>query len=369
MDSESVVAERTNSSLDLPGPQTTTQSGWVEGTRMIAFIGAAPSTGKSLAIAFAALAIVGLLIWLLTWAAGRQSVPRIGPTLVFFTSIAYLVLLLVAIVLYSDNFYGIQTHLPPTVANALPLAVPWFGALGAVVISLQGVFDHNGDWENRFGLWHMARPIFGATLAIVGYFIFITFVQTTGAQPVTPGDQAGAGDATATITNPFIYYILAFLIGYREQTFRKLIQKATDVILGPGDTGATAPPTSDQSAGPSVDVIPSHVDHGSVTPESVSVVDVELKNTSGSSINVTDIATSNSPEWSIVGAAVAGKVFWAPGSPQAVADGSSLWVRTRWAAPAGAQPEAISRATLTVQFTGFEGSPKTAVLTGRVSAA
>ena len=29
------------------------------------------------------------------------------------------------------------------IAGVLPLGVPWFGALGAVTLSLYGVFDHN----------------------------------------------------------------------------------------------------------------------------------------------------------------------------------------------------------------------------------
>lgn len=311
------------------------------------------------------LAITGLAIWLLVWAARRTSVPRIGPTLVFFTSILYLILLLGAIVLYNNNAYSIQQHLPSTVGNTLPLAVPWFGALGAVILSLQGVFDHNGSWDNSYGFWHMARPLFGGTLAIVAYLIFITVVQTTGAQPVTSGAQPAAGAAATTLANPFIYYILAFLVGYREATFRDLITKAADVILGPGTTNAV-PEETTPTTGPSVRLSPSVVDHGSVTPKSVSVVDVELKNSSGADITVNDVTTSAPPHWQAVGAQVPGRAWWTPGVPQQVADGSSLWIRTRWEPPADAPDESISRATLTVMFTGFEGSPRTAVLTGTV---
>jgi hypothetical protein len=40
-------------------------------------------------------------------------------------------------------------------ANAfgpVPLAVPWFGALGAVLISLTGVFEHEHDGH---GMWRV----------------------------------------------------------------------------------------------------------------------------------------------------------------------------------------------------------------------
>jgi len=32
----------------------------------------------------------------------------------------------------------------------LPSSVPWFGYLGVVVSSLQGIFAHNAGWKNSF---------------------------------------------------------------------------------------------------------------------------------------------------------------------------------------------------------------------------
>jgi hypothetical protein len=326
---------------------------------------AAPTVGESIVITVVSLFAIALLIRLLAWASNVRGVPRISPTLVSIVSGLYLILLLVSIVLYNNNVLDVQERLPPTVANALPLAVPWFGAVGGVVLSLQGVFDHNKDWDNSYGLWHLFRPLFGATLAIVAYFIFITFVRTTGAEPITPGE------APASDTNPFTYYILAFLVGYREETFRNLVKKASDTIFGPGDTEAPAGGGPTPPAGPSVDLIPAIVDHGSVTGGSVSVADVEFRNRSGASITVTVVTTNNQPEWSLVGADVAGKTWWVPNAqPQEVADGESLWIRTRWqpASDAGVGPPP-RQATLTVEYVGFPGSPKTAVLTGVVSLA
>ncbi|HEV2961918.1 MAG TPA: IPT/TIG domain-containing protein [Candidatus Angelobacter sp.] len=38
-----------------------------------------------------------------------------------------------------------------------------------------------------------------------------------------------------------LYYLIAFLVGYREETFRELIKRLVDVILSPGGGSATVP--------------------------------------------------------------------------------------------------------------------------------
>ena len=41
--------------------------------------------------------------------------------------------------------------------------------------------------------------------------------------------------------NRIIYYVLAFIAGHREATFRELLQRATDLILKPSDSPADPP--------------------------------------------------------------------------------------------------------------------------------
>jgi hypothetical protein len=45
------------------------------------------------------------------------------------------------------------------------------------------------------------------------------------------------------------YYVLAFVVGYREQTFRDLIKRVADTLLGPGIRGVRPPAAA--SANPS----------------------------------------------------------------------------------------------------------------------
>jgi len=38
-----------------------------------------------------------------------------------------------------------------------------------------------------------------------------------------------------------LYYLVAFLVGYREETFRELIKRLVDVVLSPGTSPGTLP--------------------------------------------------------------------------------------------------------------------------------
>jgi hypothetical protein len=74
----------------------------------------------------------------------------------------------------------------------------------------------------------------GALIAVISVLIFQAGILSVGAQP----QQS---------TNNILYYIIAFLVGYREETFRELIKRVTDIILTPAASPA-AP--SAQGIGP-----------------------------------------------------------------------------------------------------------------------
>jgi hypothetical protein len=103
--------------------------------------------------------------------------------------------------------------------GALPIGVPWFGAVGATLISLTGIFKHSDDWDSRYALWHYARPLVGAFLGSMGALLFLVIVDTATTR---------SGPKTSAV-----FYVVAFLVGYREATFRSLIQRATDLLLAP----------------------------------------------------------------------------------------------------------------------------------------
>ncbi len=122
---------------------------------------------------------------------------------------------------------------PPAVAG-VPISIPWFGALGAVLTGLYGIFDHgHRDWQRRFNAWYVARPLTGAALGTVAYIVFVGTIRATGLQPAAQ-DPVGK----------LIYFAVAFVVGFREETFRQLIARVGDMILGPGGNRypAVSPP-------------------------------------------------------------------------------------------------------------------------------
>ncbi len=72
--------------------------------------------------------------------------------------------------------------------------------------------------------WHVARPFLGAILGSVGFLVFIVVIKATGNT-----------SSTATTTERDAFELVAFLVGYREEVFRQLLERATAFLLAPGD--------------------------------------------------------------------------------------------------------------------------------------
>jgi len=64
----------------------------------------------------------------------------------------------------------------------------------------------------------------GAVMGSVGYLIFIVIISASATLPQGPAHGSP------------IFYLIAFLLGYREQVFRDVLRKAVDVLLAPGRT-------------------------------------------------------------------------------------------------------------------------------------
>ncbi len=119
----------------------------------------------------------------------------------------------------------------------VPCAIPWFGALGAVLIGLEGVFTHNKEWDSKYNYWHIARPIIGAVLGFVAFFISVLLLKSSGTSPAF----LNPGSPKYSSADLVLFYVLAFLVGYREETFRELIKRATDLILAQTTQGPPIP--------------------------------------------------------------------------------------------------------------------------------
>ena len=147
---------------------------------------------------------------------------------IFFLQLVYLGALIALAVLY---FTDVIT--PRQFIGSVPVAVPWFGALGAVLISLTGVFEHYRDWLPSWKYWHWSRPFVGAAVGVIAVLIFQAGILAVGST-VNP-------DETDRPTN-ILYYLIAFLVGYREAAFREMIKRLGDVVLVPA-AGAGGTPT------------------------------------------------------------------------------------------------------------------------------
>jgi hypothetical protein len=224
-------AEQRVTATDNPNPST-----WTRATLIVIVV-------------LAVLLVVGAAVLLRN--AGRSTDPfilKLGPSFFFWLGMAYTGLLLLVALAYAS---WSDPNKPFLLGGILPVPVPWFGALGAVTISLEGVFLWNHQWDKKYNYWHIGRPLFGAVLGIVAFFLFVVIVTASGTPPkfLEGGGVAGSPGAPSSAKDFIIFYMVAFLVGYREQTFRDLIKRVTDLILKPGTEAPAAPAVTFQGAG------------------------------------------------------------------------------------------------------------------------
>ena len=109
---------------------------------------------------------------------------------------------------------------------SIPLAAIWFGALGGVVSSLQGMFLYRFKWAHRFDLWHVFSGIVGAVYGIIS-FLFLVVIMKAAATNVTPD------------LNSPVFALGAFAIGYGQSHFHGMMDKVFTALFSeskkPGD--------------------------------------------------------------------------------------------------------------------------------------
>ena len=79
------------------------------------------------------------------------------PARILWVALGWTIVLIAVLVLYERDA-GFATFVRFKLGQ-LPFEAIWFGAVGGLLISLQGIFDHNHKWRARYDYWHMLRPV------------------------------------------------------------------------------------------------------------------------------------------------------------------------------------------------------------------
>jgi hypothetical protein len=139
-----------------------------------------------------------------------------SPTTCFVIDIIYLVILVAGALTYLH--WGWFNKALPSELGPIPLGVIWWGALGGLTISFGGIVKYRHEFDESLLVWYISKPFLAMIAAATSYLIFTLLIRSTG---------------TTVASNNGTYYILAFLVGYREQAFRELLKEATDMLLKP----------------------------------------------------------------------------------------------------------------------------------------
>lgn len=275
--------------------------GWIAEHRVAA-------TVFAVVVAFIVVVIAGLLI--ATARSGKSRIATLPSAFFFWLGIGYLLLLLTVGAFYVTVYTGGS---PVLLGGVLPVGVPWFGALGAVIISLEGIFAYGQkSWDPSYNFWHVGRPFFGAVLGIVAFFTYVLIIISSGTVPPFLLGQP----PTSAPKDYIIYYVVAFLVGYREETFRELIRRVTDLILKPGTSAPATPAITFTRNG----IATTTLDFGATTAGAPVSMSLDIENTGRGTLKTPNAALDNSltPQFAIVANSLSGSTELKPGEAKSI---------------------------------------------------
>ncbi|WP_374455731.1 hypothetical protein [Nocardioides sp.] len=211
--------------------------------------------------------------------------------------------------------------------KVVPLWVPFGGWLGGITISIVGVATHTHDWNRQmYGYWHLARPLLGLITGSVAVLIVLFVVTGVSGSPIPSGEETYEPSGIAVL------FVLAFVVGYREETFRELVKRVLDVILTPGDKAAEQ----------KITLVPARTVLTARRGESVSGT-VTLVNTTGDTFDISQVTPRFDPTISNLTVALA------PGNGQ-LGPGQSAELTVTWEPQAAATS---SETSLVVAVGGY----------------
>ncbi|MHB8394346.1 MAG: hypothetical protein ACYDC5_07570 [Candidatus Dormibacteria bacterium] len=144
-------------------------------------------------------------------------------------AVAYLAALIALFITYVMVAW-LRSHLPANLGT-LPIGMVWFGATGAVMSSLYGIFLHNQEWKTSYNYWHYCRPLFGAVTGSIGALMYLVLLHL--------------GSASIVKVEPLTFYVVAFVLGFADKYFMQLLQNVAMVIIKPGNGGTSGTASPD----------------------------------------------------------------------------------------------------------------------------
>jgi hypothetical protein len=142
------------------------------------------------------------------------------PPHIFVLALAYLIILISVFGIYV-SWSTARAHVPASFGQ-LPIGIVWFGATGAVIASLYGIFVYNQKWDSSYNYWHYCRPLFGAITGSIGAAIYLILLNL--------------GSKSAIKVDDLTFYVVAFVLGFADKSFMQMLQNVTNVIIKPGST-------------------------------------------------------------------------------------------------------------------------------------
>ena len=105
------------------------------------------------------------------------------------------------------------------------------GVLGGCLYDIRGLIKHsiNEDFEQRYSLSYVLRPIAGSLTGLIAFFLLLGGALTFTTNDITKG----AGWATFAGRMP--YLAVGLLAGYSSQVFMMKLKDIADAIFAPRD--------------------------------------------------------------------------------------------------------------------------------------